>query len=76
MTITNDGNNVFYYVERQWFNQEGNSQWETVQAGNLVSASLNDVVTLGVSWNEGLKTLTFSATNQNTGASQSDGLYP
>jgi Carboxypeptidase regulatory-like domain len=71
MSITNDGSNVSYNVSRQWFNHEGNYQWETVQGGDLIAASLNDVVTLGVTWNEGVKTLTFSATNQNTGASQS-----
>ena len=71
-SISNDGTRVYYSVSKQWFNGQGNYQWEDVQSGDLVAAALNDVVTVGVSWNEGAKTLSFSATNQTQGLTHSE----
>ena len=71
VSINNDGSRVYYNVSRQWINHQGNWQWEDIYSGDLVAAAVNDVVTVGVAWNEGTKTLTFSANNQTQGLTNS-----
>jgi hypothetical protein len=64
VSLWNDGSQVRYSLSKQWFNHQGNYRWETIQSQNLVAAAVGDLVTMGVAWNEGAKTLTFSANNQ------------
>ncbi len=70
VSLWNDGSNVRYSVSRQWFNGQGNYQWETILSENLVAAAVGDLVKMKVAWNEGTKTLTFSANNLTQGLSQ------
>jgi len=70
VSLWNNGSEVGYSVSRQWFNGEGNYQWETVQREKLVDAAVGDVVTMSVAWDETNKTLTFAADNPNNGQSK------
>ncbi len=67
VSFYNNGSRVFYNLSKQWINHQGTYQWETIKSETLVDANVNDIVTMSVVWDEGTKTLTFSADNKTQG---------
>ncbi|MCP3869654.1 MAG: carboxypeptidase regulatory-like domain-containing protein [Gammaproteobacteria bacterium] len=70
-TVSYDADHVYYRIANEWLNHQGTYQWAVLQEGDLLAADVGDLVTMGITWDEASKTMSFTATNQTKGTTDS-----